>query len=479
MLRHLPSVNDLLEQPAILELTVAHGRVVVTEWVRQAINEKRETLRKQARQQSSADSGAGEGDSTGGKDVAALRDLLRIELLETVARFAHESDLERVQGIINATGIVLHTGLGRAPLSAGAKQALQDAAGACNAEVDIATGDRRYRGYQLNRTWQLLTGCESSLIVNNNAAATLLTLQALCAGREVIISRGELIEIGGSFRLPEIFELSGVILREVGTTNRTSLQDYENAIGPDTAAIMHVHPSNYRVVGFTSKPDEADMFALARQHGVIAIDDIGSGALFDTKEAGLPYEPTFQHSITAGADVVLGSGDKLLGGPQCGIIVGNDECVSKIRQHPLARAVRVDKLTLAALGATLESYTRDEARSEIPTQAMLFATSEELQTRAEAIRDEIADVPVLTLSIRDDVAQVGGGSLPAVELPTVVIALRHAKLSADELASRLRTGRIGVFVRIHNEEVLLDIRSVLPEDDSRLALAVRLIRPDD
>ena len=479
MLRHLPSVNDLLEQPAILELTVAHGRVVVTEWVRQAINEKRETLRKQASQQSSADSGAGEGDSTGDKDVAALRDLLRIELLETVARFAHESDLERVQGIINATGIVLHTGLGRAPLSAGAKQALQDAAGACNAEVDIATGDRRYRGYQLNRTWQLLTGCESSLIVNNNAAATLLTLQALCAGREVIISRGELIEIGGSFRLPEIFELSGVILREVGTTNRTSLQDYENAIGPDTAAIMHVHPSNYRVVGFTSKPDEADMFALARQHGVIAIDDIGSGALFDTKEAGLPYEPTFQHSITAGADVVLGSGDKLLGGPQCGIIVGNDECVSKIRQHPLARAVRVDKLTLAALGATLESYTRDEARTEIPTQAMLFATAEELQTRAEAIRDEIADVPGLTLSIRDDVAQVGGGSLPAVELPTVVIALRHAKLSADELASRLRTGRIGVFVRIHNEEVLLDIRSVLPEDDSRLALAVRLIRADD
>ncbi|MGZ0167552.1 MAG: L-seryl-tRNA(Sec) selenium transferase [Planctomycetales bacterium] len=469
MLRHLPSVTDLLEQPAILELCVGHGRLLVTKWVRQAVDEKRDSLRKQLQ---NADAESGD------KDAAAVRDLLRIELLEAVTEIAHKADLERVQGIINATGIVLHTGLGRAPLSAGAKQALQDAAGACNAEVDIATGDRRYRGYQLNSTLQLLTGCESSLIVNNNAAATLLTLQALGAGREVIISRGELIEIGGSFRLPEIFELSGVILREVGTTNRTSLKDYENAIGPDTAAIMHVHPSNYRVVGFASKPDEADMFALAKQHGLIAIDDIGSGALFDTRDAGLPYEPTFQHSIAAGADVVLGSGDKLLGGPQCGIIVGNDECVAKIRNHPLARAVRVGKLTLAALGATLDSYVRDEARSEIPTQAMLFATTEELQNRAEAIKDEIADVPNLQLSIREDVAQVGGGSLPTVELPTVVIALKHQKISADDLAIKLRTGRIGVFVRIQNDEVILDVRSVLPEDDSRLALAVRLIRPE-
>ena len=398
MLRHLPSVTDLLEQPAILELCAGHGRLLVTKWVRQAVDEKRAALRKQ-RQDTD--------DQSDNQDESAVRDLLRIELLEAVTRIAHEADLERVQGIINATGIVLHTGLGRAPLSAGAKQALQDAAGACNAEVDIATGDRRYRGYQLNSTLQLLTGCESSLIVNNNAAATLLTLQALGAGREVIISRGELIEIGGSFRLPEIFELSGVILREVGTTNRTSLKDYENAIGPDTAAIMHVHPSNYRVVGFASKPDEADMFALTKKHGIIAIDDIGSGALFDTKEAGLPYEPTFQHSINAGADVVLGSGDKLLGGPQCGIIVGNDECVAKIRNHPLARAVRVGKLTLAALGATLDSYARDEARAEIPTQTMLFATTDELQRRAEAIENEIADVPGLQLSIRNDVALLG------------------------------------------------------------------------
>lgn len=477
MLRYLPSVNDMLEQPAILELVSSHGRRVVTQWVRQAVDDKRTALRESSSTSTESDN-SGTSDSCG-TDAATVRELLRSELIESVAGIAQAAELERVRGIINATGIVLHTGLGRAPLSAGAKQALLDSSGACNAEVDVATGDRRYRGYQLNSSLQLLTGCESSLIVNNNAAATLLTLQALGAAREVIISRGELIEIGGSFRLPEIFELSGVILREVGTTNRTSLKDYEKAIGPDTAAIMHVHPSNYRVVGFASKPDEAEMFALAHEHGIIAIDDIGSGALFDTKEAGLPYEPTFQHSIDAGADVVLGSGDKLLGGPQCGIIVGNDDCVATIRNHPLARAVRVGKLTLGALGATLDSYVREEARSEIPTQAMLFATIDELQTRAESIRDEIADVPGLKLSIRNDVAQVGGGSLPAVELPTVVIALRHPKMPADELAGRLRTGRIGVFARIQNEEVLLDVRSVLPEDDSRLALAVRLIRPEN
>ncbi len=463
MLRELPSVNELLEHSPLLDLIAEHGRASVLEWTRASVATRRDQILDRQR--------------TGDSDDVS-RDDLRDQIAEAVVRLAEQSEWQQIGNVINATGVVLHTSLGRSPLSAEARQALLDCSAACNCEVDVEAGGRRYRGFQVEPALKSLTGAEASLVVNNNAAATLLTLQALGAGREVIISRGELIEIGGSFRLPEIFELSGVILREVGTTNRTSLKDYENAIGPDTAAIMDVHPSNYRVVGFASEPGEADMFALAKKHGIIAIDDIGSGALFDTKEAGLPYEPTFQHSIDAGADVVLGSGDKLLGGPQCGIIVGNDECVAKIRQHPLARAVRVGKLTLAALGATLDSYIRDEARSEIPTQTMLFATTEELQTRAEAIKEEIADVPDLKLSIREDVAQVGGGSLPAVELPTIVIAMKHQKLSADDLATRLRTGRIGVFVRIHNDEVVLDIRSVLPEDDSRLALAVRLIRPE-
>lgn len=468
MLRHLPSVNDLLEQPAIQELIVSHGRGTVTDWIRRALDERREHLKNNIRTDESDDE----------TDPQVLRDRLRGHLIADVAQFGQAAELNRVRGVINATGIVLHTGLGRAPLSAGARQALNDAAGACNVEVDLVTGDRRYRGYQLNSAWQQLTGCEASLIVNNNAAATLLTLQALCSGQEVIISRGELIEIGGSFRLPEIFELSGAILKEVGTTNRTSLKDYEDAIGPETAAIMHVHPSNYRVVGFTARPDEADLFALAHRHGLTAIDDIGSGALFDVRNAGLPDEPTFQHSVKAGADVVLGSGDKLLGGPQCGIIIGTEDAVSRIRNHPLARAVRVGKLTLAALGATLDSYSRDDAHTEIPTQALLFTSVDELRRRAQALHAELSDISDLQCEIRQDVAQVGGGSLPAVELPTMVVAVRHAKFSTEELAAKLRIGRISVFSRIQQNEVLLDLRSVQPDDDTRLALALRLVRDE-
>ena len=455
-LARLPSVDRLLSAEPTQAIVAEFGRAETTGAIRDVLADLRREL-----------------SASGGAPPEA--EVILSAVADRLARQAAPS----LKAVFNLTGTVLHTNLGRAALPEEAIAAVADAArGASNLEYRIGEGKRGDRDEHIEDQLCAMTGAEAATIVNNNAAAVMLVLNTFALGKEVPTSRGELIEIGGSFRLPEIFELSGVILREVGTTNRTSLKDYEKAIGPDTAAIMHVHPSNYRVVGFASKPDEADMFTLARQHGIIAIDDIGSGAMFDTREAGLPYEPTFQHSIDAGADVVLGSGDKLLGGPQCGIIVGTNECVAKIRNHPLARAVRVGKLTLAALGATLDSYVRDEARSEIPTQAMLFATTEELQTRAEAIKEEIADVPGLQLSIRDDVAQVGGGSLPAVELPTVVIAMKHQKLSADDLAVRLRTGRIGVFARIHNDEVLLDIRSVLPEDDSRLALAVRLIRPE-
>ena len=351
-----------------------------------------------------------------------------------------------------------------------------DAAGACNVEVDIETGSRRYRGYQLEQSLRLLTGCESSLVVNNNAAATMLTLQALCRGREVVISRGELIEIGGSFRLPEIFELSGAVLKEIGTTNRTRLEDYEAAIGPNTAALMHVHPSNYRVVGFSEKPDPKDIFAIAKKHGVVAIDDIGSGSLFDVRKAGLPEEPTFTDSIKAGAEVILGSGDKLLGGPQSGIVIGRADLIAKLRNHPLARAVRVDKLTLAALDATLDAYLRGTAEDEIPLLSMLRANKQSLQDRAENVLSEIGYVPNLRIVVRDDLAQVGGGSLPSVEMPTVVLALTHDQLNATRLMHQLRVGRICVFGRVQHDEVILDLRSVPPEDDSRIALAVRLIR---
>lgn len=469
LLRNLPSVNEVLDHATVLELSAEFGRRIVRIWARLELDRARQELKVL---ESAPES------TTPEPVEPPSRSELCDRIAAQVASRAEHAQRVQLQRVINATGVVLHTGLGRSPLSAAAKQALIEAGGACNVEVDLESSARRYRGYQLEPALRLLTGCESSLIVNNNAAATLLTLQAMCQGREVIISRGELIEIGGSFRLPEIFKLSGAVLREVGTTNRTSLSDYASAIGPDTAAIMHVHPSNYRVVGFAHKPAEEELFTLAKMHNVLAIDDIGSGALFDVTQAGLPDEPTFQHSIDAGADLILGSGDKLLGGPQCGIILGKSEFVDRVRKHPLARAVRVGKLTIAALSATVDAYVRETAESEIPTLAMLTATLDDLNTRAKKVVEEIGEVAGLSVSIREDLAQIGGGSLPAIELPTMAIVMKHDTISAGDFSRRLRLGRIPVFARVQNDEVLLDLRSVQAEDDSRLALATRLVRAD-
>ena len=311
--------------------------------------------------------------------------------------------------------------------------------------------------------------------MNNNAAGTLLTLQALCAGREVIISRGQLIEIGGSFRLPDIFELSGARLKEVGTTNRTHISDYERAVGPDTAAIMHVHPSNYRVVGFAETPGIEELAQVAHAHNLIAIDDIGSGCLLDVAKYSLPPEPTFPASIAAGADVILGSGDKLLGGPQAGIILGKTELVERIRRYPLARAVRIGKLTLAALSATLDSYLRGTAEQDIPTISLLAEPVERLLERARVIQGDLGESEQLTVEVREDTSPVGGGSLPTAELPTAVLSLVHAEHSADELVRRLRLGTIRVMARVGQDRVLIDLRSVLPADDSRITLALRLL----
>lgn len=458
--QQLPPVQDVLSHAAVEPLIAEHGRDVVVAWVRDSLTHARQQMT--------------EPDSDLSRSAPFDRACWTEWLTDQVHQRARAADHRQLSRVINATGVVLHTGLGRAPLSIAARQALSDLGGHCNVEVDLETSERRYRGHQLEATFRSLTGCEDVLIVNNNAAATLLTLQSLCSGREVVISRGQLIEIGGSFRLPEIFSLSGAVLREIGTTNRTHLSDYEQATDPQcTAAIMHVHPSNFRVIGFSETPDIEQLVPLARKHGVVAIDDIGSGALIDVSQFGLPAEPTFQHSLDAGADVVLGSGDKLLGGPQCGIILGKHKLIERIRQHPLARAVRVGKLTLAALQATLDSYQRGTAVSEIPTLAMLSATVESLRLRARQVAAEIGELAACHLELANDTAAVGGGSLPAVELPTVVLRLRSSVLSANDLSRRLRLGSIRVFGRIQQNDVLLDLRSVLPEDDSRLALAVR------
>ena len=465
-LKNLPPVQEVLGHSSVIPLVGEHGRESVLRWIREALQSVRQTILGGTEdRQPNGERAVNPRDRSGWTEVMA----------EHVFQQARATGQRQLSRVINATGVVLHTGLGRAPLSLAARQALAELGGHCNVEVDLATSERRYRGHQLETAFRTLTGCEDVLIVNNNAAATLLTLQALCAGREVVISRGQLIEIGGSFRLPEIFGLSGALLREIGTTNRTHIEDYQQALSPNTAAVMHVHPSNYRIIGFSETPPIEELVPLAHERGLIAIDDIGSGALVDVTQFGLPAEPTFQRSLSAGADVVLGSGDKLLGGPQCGLILGKREFVERIRRHPLARAVRVGKLTLAALQATLDPYLRGTATSEIPTLALLATQLSELRQRGERILAEIGTLPTLELSLEPDTAAVGGGSLPGVELPTMVMRLRHRSLSTDELSRRLRLGTIRVFGRIHQNAVLLDLRSVLPEDDSRLALAVRLL----
>ncbi len=457
-LRVLPSVTELIDDRRVAALIDEAGRESVVEWIRQSLDDIRGWL-------------LATDESTGEEN----RESLTAKVIEAVVEQSVRSRLRRFDRVINATGVVLHTGLGRSPLSSTARDAIDELGGAGNVEVDLETGERRYRGHQLQATWRALCGAEDSVVVNNNAAATLLTLQALCAGREVVISRGQLIEIGGSFRLPEIFELSGVVLREVGTTNRTSVSDYARAIGPDTAAIMHVHTSNYRVVGFTDTPGIDLLAPLAHEHGLIAIDDIGSGAMIDVEKFGLPSEPTFRESLAEGADVVLGSGDKLMGGPQAGIILGKREFVEPIRQHPLARAVRVGKLTLAALTATLDAYGRGRAETEIPLLRLLAATESDLVDRAEAIAKKLGALESLTVAVRPDTALVGGGSLPGAEMPTSVLAVTRAETSADELALRLRTGPLRLFTRIQNDQVLVDLRSVLAEDDSRIVEALESV----
>jgi L-seryl-tRNA(Ser) seleniumtransferase len=452
---NLPPVNDLLDLPVIRSLMTERGRDVVRTWVRESFDELRQRVLL--------------GDADG--DRAGLLGRLASAVLHRA-----ESDADvRLGRVINATGVVLHTSLGRAPLSDAAITAIADAAHASNLEVDLATGDRRYRGYQLQSAWQTLTGAEAALIVNNNAAATVLVLQALCQGREVVISRGQLIEIGGSFRLPEIFGLSGAILREVGTTNQTHLDDYVKAIGPNTAAILRVHPSNFRVEGFAATPEIDELARLAKQHGVLCIDDIGSGCVCDSTKLSLPAEPTFRDSLSSGADVVLGSGDKLLGGPQCGILLGRSDLIARVRHHPLARAVRVDKLTLAALSATLDSYLRGTAEQDIPVLRMLATSADELHARAERLREALVGTTSINATVASETAAVGGGSLPTAELPTVVFRLQSALHSAAELAQRLRCGTPRVFPRVQSDAVLLDLRSVLPHDDEDLTRAVRAL----
>ena len=376
-----------------------------------------------------------------------------------------------LQPVINATGVILHTNLGRAPLARAAVERVAALGSYTNIEYDLDTGARGRRDVHAERLLCRLTSAEAAVVVNNNAAATLLTLAALAAGREVIVSRGELVEIGGGFRVPDVMAQSGAILREVGTTNRTRAADYAAAISDRTAALLRVHPSNFRIEGFTERPAAEDLTALGQRFKVPVVEDIGSGWIAPGPlPAPLGDEPTPRASIAAGVDLVLFSGDKLLGGPQAGIIAGRGDLIGTIRRHPLMRAMRVDKMTYAALEATLQEYAAGRAAQTVPVARMLSADIEDIRRRARALVDGL-DNNVLGQLI-DGVSTLGGGSAPGSALPTVLIAASHTTLSATELENRLRHSDPHVVSRIQDQRVVLDLRTVLPDQDERLLLVL-------
>lgn len=468
-LRRLPAVDDLLRVDAVVQAARGLPAPLATDTVREVLSEARARVL------------AGEADLTTGEDAAdghRYADDCGL-LTSAVVRRLEGRRRAMLTRVVNAAGVVLHTNLGRAPLSDNALQAVRDVAGGySNLEYDVPDGRRGSRDIHGETLLTRLTGAEAALIVNNNAAAVLLVLSALAGGREVILSRGEMIEIGGAFRIPEVMEQSGCTLREVGTTNRTHLRDYSAALGDETAAILKVHPSNYRVVGFTSGVDARALAGLARQHDVPLIEDLGSGVLVDTQQYGLAPEPTVQNSIAAGVDVVTFSGDKLLGGPQAGIIVGRRDLIELCRRHPLARALRVDKMTLAALQATLIDYLHGDA-DRIPIYTMMATSVESLRRRAKTVCSAVTErdctagerSPV-QLRVVDTVSTVGGGSLPGETLPSAAIEVRCAGVGADEVAAALRRHRPPVISRIEADACLLDLRTVAPEDDELLVAAL-------
>ena len=380
----------------------------------------------------------------------------------------------QLRHVINATGIVLHTNLGRSPVAEPAALAAYHAArGYLNLELSLTTGKRNSRQDPVRDGIQRITGAEAATVVNNCAAATVIVLRALAAGKEVIVSRGQLIEIGGGFRIPDIMAVSGATLREVGTTNITRIADYERAIGPNTGLLMRVHTSNFRVRGFTKAATIEELVALGKQHNIPVIDDAGSGAAADLSPFGLPGEPLVSEGIAAGADLVLFSGDKLLGGPQAGIIAGKAELVERIERDPLMRAFRLDKMTLAALEATLHLY-RDPAKAlrEVPTLRMLSTPLSELRERCQKFAERLRTLPGLVVEVADDVAYVGGGSLPDVAVPTAVVAVT-LQTSEEEFAAKLRAGTPAVIGRVQGGRWLLDLRAVFAEQEDALFGAIR------
>jgi len=440
-LRSIPAVGRLLEEDAAKTLVGQYGRDLVVKAIRETIDRIR--------------SGQGSGQTTNAETI--LHDVeIHLESWFTPT----------LRPVINATGVVIHTNLGRAPLSKSALQAAADAGGEYSTlEFNLDNGKRGSRSVHAEEQLKRLLGIDAALVVNNNAAAVLLCLSALARRRKVVISRTQLVEIGGGFRVPEVMSQSGAILYEIGTTNRVHLADYEKAQAEKPALIMRAHHSNYRIIGFTSEPALSDIVSTAHSQDIPVLDDLGSGALLDTSRYGLLHEPTVQESLEAGVDVVCFSGDKLLGGPQAGIIVGRKELLDKVKKHPLARAVRADKLCLAALSATLDHYLKGEAEDQVPVWQMIAKDEAGLKTTVEHWKLALG-----AGEVQPGRSAIGGGSLPEETLPTWVLQLTVE--NPDRFLSKLRRNSPPVIARIENENVILDARTVFPEQEEPLLAAI-------
>jgi L-seryl-tRNA(Ser) seleniumtransferase len=462
LLRQIPSIDELLLQPRLAALATRVDRALLVEVARNVLAELRSRIADKAKF-------AGSGELMPlASDSAALEE----HISSLVERLLAPS----LQPVINATGVVLHTNLGRAPLAeAVVEEFRKTATRYSNLEYDLEAGERGKRDVHTSSMLERLTGAEAAIVVNNCAAAILLMLTALAKGGEVVVSRGELIEIGDGFRIPEIMAQSGAVLREVGTTNRTRLADYENAINENTRLLLRVHPSNFRISGFTEKPELEELAALSKRTGLPLVEDLGSGCLVDLSARGIS-EPVVRQSIEAGVSVVTFSGDKLLSGPQAGIIAGKKELVTRVRRHPLFRALRVDKLTIAALEVTLSAYLR-AAWDEIPVLRMIRASVEEIARRCESFLRELRpELPLdeVELEIADGSSLAGGGSTPTQALPTKIIRVASARYSAAQLEQRLRRAPAGISViaRVESDRLLLDLRTVFPDQEPLLVKAL-------
>lgn len=449
LLRNLPSVDQLLQMELTQALLAVYGRSLTTEALRHSLDQTRQTILNE-----------------NGSSRPALND----DFIQSAQAWLEAMLAPTIRPIINATGVIVHTNLGRAPLSRAAVEAVQAVSGGYSTlEFDLDNGKRGSRSVHAENLITRITGAEAATAVNNNAAAVLLMLMTLCQGRDVIISRGQLVEIGGGFRVPDVMAQSRATLVEVGTTNRTHLRDYEAAIGENTAAILVAHHSNYKIIGFTTEPTLAELAELAHRHNILLLYDQGSGALMDTAQFGLDAEPTVIDGLAAGCDIVCFSGDKLLGGPQAGILCGRADLLAKIKRYPLARAVRADKMALAALSATLALYATGQALAEIPVWRMIARPLDEIENEANewAARLQMAGVAV---EVVDGRSTVGGGSLPGTSLPTRLTAIKQPNV--EQLAADLRNSELPVIGRIQDDLFLLDPRTVLPEQVENLLDAV-------